>query len=168
MYKQSKPLKHPQNSEHGFNYAIFLLNLSAQTEGEITRKMLRRGYVSHVIEEVVDRLKEYDYINDEKYIENFVNSMKSYRTYGYFAIKQKLLLKHLPINFIETRLNSYLSIKEERFIAQRYLTKELKSFVGSVEESKAFEVMSKLPFEEKQKLMRKLASRGFRMDSILS
>ncbi len=167
MYKQSKPLKQPENSEHGFNYAMFLLNLSAKTETELRKKLTQRGYAAGVIDEVIKRLKEYDYINDVKYAESFIATMKSYKTYGYFAIRQKMALKLLQSTLVEKSLRVHFTLEDEREVMERYLEQQLPKTDNKIKSS-AKKRFDKLPYEDKQKLMRKLASRGFRMDIILN
>lgn len=154
MFKKAKPLKDPQDYDHGYQYALFLLNLSMRTVGEIKEKMAKRGYDQKVINRVVQTLLEDKYLNDDNYAEVFINSMKNYKTWGRFMMKKKLYEKKLPKQLIEQKLDEFLSGKEELEVAKRYLQKDFSDL----------KMIKDLDYEDKQKWMRKLISRGFGMD----
>lgn len=154
MFKKAKPLKNPEDVNHGYDYALFLLNLSMRTEAELREKMVRRGYVSDVIEKVVVRLFEDRYLNDEHYAEMFIENLKRYKYYGLFIMKRKLFEKKLPKEIIDEKLAELVSEEDERDIAKRYVEKTF----GPLKEVKKFE------YEEKQKVMRRLIARGFGLD----
>lgn len=153
MFKKTKPLKDPTDYDHGYQYALFLLNLSMRTVEETREKMTRRGYTSTVINEVINNLLQEKYLNDDTYAEVFINSMKNYKTWGRFMMKKKLYEKKLPKELIEQKLEELVNEKDELTIATRYLEREYKS----VE-------IQDLTYEEKQKIMRRLMSRGFGLD----
>jgi regulatory protein len=149
--RPKKTLKEPESFEHGYNYAIFLLGLSMRTVGEVEEKMKRRGYTETVIKEVLGKLLEQKYLNDEEYAEVYLRNFKEYQTYGLFMIKKKMKEKKLPDRLVESILENELSEDDEYQIAKRYTEKKI-----SLHELRA------LPYEEKQKFMQRLLSRGFR------
>lgn len=155
MFKKAKPLKDPADYDHGYQYALFLLNLSMRTQNEIKEKMQRRGYASTVINEVINNLLQEKYLDDDNYAEVFINSMKSYKTWGRFMMKKKLMEKKLDSTLIEEKLAELVSAKDEKEIAKRYLERQFKDIN-----------ISGLEYEEKQKVMRRLLSRGFGMDVV--
>lgn len=150
MFKKSKPLKNPSDYDHGYQYALFLLNLSMRTVEEIREKMARRGYTATVINEVINNLLQEKYLNDDNYAEVFINSMKNYKTWGRFMMKKKLIEKKLPKELIDRKLSEFLTDEEELNIAQRYLERQYKDID-----------LHALAYDEKQKVMRRLLSRGF-------
>mgnify|MGYP000932358023 CR=1 FL=1 len=165
MFKKARPLKDPSDYDHGYQYALFLLNLSMRTVGEVRDKMTSRGYTSTVINEVINNLLQEKYLNDSNYAEVFINSMKNYKTWGRFMMKKKMYEKKLPKELIDESLNEFLSTKEEKEIAMRYLS-SMSSSVERSENRGSIEWIKSLPYDEKQKLMRKLLSRGFGMDIV--
>ena len=156
LSKKAKPLKDPTDAEHAYGYALFLLNLRMQTETEMREKMQRRGYALQVINNSIERLYKDRYLDDNKFAELSIENMKLYKNYGYYGMKKKLIEKKLPKNIIEEKLNELVDVSAEKEIAKKYLKKEF----GTISEIK------KLPYEEKQKVMRRLLSRGFRMEII--
>ncbi len=176
LFKKAKPLKKPDDVEHAYNYVLFLLNLRLRTEGEIRKKMQTRGYISTVIDEIVQRLIQERLVDDERYAEIFIENMKSYKQYGVFQMKKKLMEKLLPKDIIENKLSELVSVSEERKIAERYVTTLVSSRVNTRQsENRGIsrqarddirKEIKKLPYEEKQKIMRRLLSRGFRLDAL--
>lgn len=155
MFKKAKPLKDPADYDHGYQYALFLLNLSMRTINEVKEKMTKRGYASTVINEVINNLLQEKYLDDENYTEVFINSMKNYKTWGRFMMKKKLYEKKLPKELTESKLAELVSDEDELEIAQKYLEREYKNII-----------LPELSYEEKQKVMRRLLSRGFGMDTV--
>ncbi len=156
MFKKAKPLKDPSDFDHAYQYALFLLNLSMRTVGEMQEKMNKRGYEKKVINHVIEVLLEDKYINDENYAEIFINSMKNYKTWGRFMMKKKLYEKKLPKDLIEQKLEELVSEDDELEIATRYLQKDFKDI----------KLIKKLEYQNRQKWVRKLMSRGFGMDVV--
>lgn len=151
-FKKPRALREPDSTEHGYAYAVFLLGLRLRTFGEVVSKMQQRGYTERVIAEVTQKLLSQRYINDEQFVEIMLENFKQFKTYGYFAIKQKLLLKKLPKDLVEAMLEASFTVLEESAIAQKYMTKEKLSISGD--------------FKLRQKLAYKLSQRGFRSEVI--
>lgn len=154
LFKKAKPLKNPADSEHAYDYALFLLNLQMRTEAVMREKMLARGYLPEIIDGVIARLFEDRYLNDEHYAEVFIESMKRYKYYGPFMIKKKLFEKKVPKEIIAEKLAELFAADDELEIATRYVEKEF----GELKKVKKFE------YDEKQKVMRRLMARGFNLD----
>lgn len=151
MFKKPKILQNPKDYDHAWQYALFLLNLSMRTVSEVEEKMLNRGYDKGVITQVINNLKEEKFLDDSNYAEVFINSMKNYKTWGRFMMKKKMYEKKLPKDLIEEKLEELVTEKDEKEIAKRFLQR-LFPDLNEIKE---------LEYSEKQKVMRKLMSRGF-------
>lgn len=158
LLKKSKPLKKPDDVQHGYDYALFLLNISMGTEAELREKMKTRGYFPEIITEVVEKLFQDRYLDDSRYAEVYIESMKRSKYYGSFMMKKKLYEKKVPKEIMEEKLAELLSEDDEREIATRYVEKNF----GKLKDVAKFE------YDEKQKVMRRLAARGFGLDMIKS
>lgn len=158
MWTRSKPLKNPTDKKHAYEYAVFLLNASLRTEREVQEKMQRRGYHPDTIGTVISELKSLKFINDENYTELFIDNMKRFKFYGMFMMKKKLMEKKVPMPIIEKQLAELVSEEDEYTIAKRYVEKNF----GKLSE------VRQLAREEKQKIMSRLLTRGFRVDTIKS
>lgn len=154
MFGKSKPLKKPDDLEHAYDYALFLLNLGMRTESELREKMAKRGYFSEIIDQTVEKLFKDRFLDDARYAEVYIESMKRYKYYGFYMMKKKLFEKKVPKEIIDEKLAELLTEEDEREIARRYVKKNF----GSLEEVAKFE------YDEKQKVMRRLVARGFNLD----
>jgi regulatory protein len=148
--------KQPDSWEHAYNYALFLLNLRLRTEGEMREKMQQRGYVEKVIDQVIAILQQDKLIDDERYLEIYIDNMKQYKYYGYYMIKKKLMERRLPKELIEAKLEVLITKDDEKELAWRLIKKETG---GNFSKEQA-------GIEDKQKIARKLQARGFRTDVI--
>lgn len=137
--------------EKGYSYVIYLLSLKLRTEGEIINKLKIKNYKLKIIEEVIQRLKENKYLDDQRYAEVYLDNLKKYKTFGYYGIKKKLMEKFLSSAVIENVLNEGFGEEEEMKIAER-LVRKYESGIRS--------------YEEKQKLAQKLKAKGFRVGVI--
>jgi regulatory protein len=153
LFGKKTKAKNPADHEHAYSYAIFLLSLRLRTEGEIREKMLGRGYLSTVIDQVIAMLIDQKYIDDQRYAEVFLDNLKRYKNFGYYGIKKKLLEKKLSNYLIESVLEEHLTLEDEIDIAKRFLKKE-HAAIGA------------LNFVEKQKLTQRLRARGFRNEVV--
>lgn len=178
FYKQSKT-KEPNNEAKAYEYAVFLLSLQLRTVGEIRYKMEERGYTSAIIEQVMDQLHSQKYLDDERYAMVFLDNLKQYKNLGYYGIKKKFLMKKLPADLIGKVLDEGLSVDDEIKIAKRFLKKEgvvVKSPSDDVvqapglpnEQGEAlhYNTYDETQSKQKQKIMAKLKSRGFRGEVI--
>lgn len=154
LFKKSKPLKKPEDVQHGYDYALFLLNISMRTEAELREKMQKRGYFPQVITEVVEKLFQDRYLDDARYAEVYIESMKRAKYYGAYMMKKKLYEKKVPKDIMEEKLAELLTEDDEREIATRYVEKNF----GKLKDVAKFE------YDEKQKVMRRLIARGFGLD----
>ena len=57
---------------------------------ELTQKMRRKQFEDPIIERVLERLRDYDYINDERLSEQVLAYLMKEQKYGAFFIKQKM------------------------------------------------------------------------------
>jgi len=164
--KQSKT-KEPQNAEKAYEYAVFLLSLKLRTVGEVLKKMADRGYTQAVIEKTVDELKSRKYLDDDRYAEIYLENLKTYRNFGFYGIKKKLMEKKLPMDLVEMLLAESLSLEEEQKIARRLLKKEgFEVQAKSAEEDAHYRTYDEESSKEKTKLSNRLRARGFRGEVI--
>ena len=76
MFKSSKPLKKPDDLDHAYDYALFVLNLSMRTESELREKMAKRGYFLEIINQTIERLFKDRYLDDLRYAEVYIEKLQ--------------------------------------------------------------------------------------------
>ena len=65
---------------------------------ELTQKMRRKQFEDPIIERVLERLRDHDYINDERLSEQVLAYLMKEQKYGTYVIKQKMKLRGLEIS----------------------------------------------------------------------
>jgi SOS response regulatory protein OraA/RecX len=163
MFKAKSKTKEPENAAKAYEYAVFLLSLKLRTVGEVLKKMADRGYGEAIISEVVDKLKDQHYLDDQRYAEIFLENLKAYKNFGYYGIKKKFMEKKIPNSLIESVLHEGFSIEDEIKVAKRLLKKEgFVAAIKSADDENQYQTFNEDSNKEKQKTMNRLKSRGFR------
>lgn len=123
--------------------ALDLLMKMDQAEKELRRKLSLKSFPSDVIDEAISYVKNYNYINDDRYAKNYV----SYRSGGKSKrqVKMELQLKGIEKEKAEELL-------DESFNEEEAVSKLIKKRIGSKTE---------LSQDELRKLMAYLYRRGF-------
>ena len=135
-----------------YEAALSLLDYSARTESEITKKLTQKGFLPPVIEAVIDRLKSAKLVNDRELALRITESSGAKRM-GAYALKRKLRARGIAeddcdeaLSRIPSEVQNENAVSEARKLIRKYHS---------------------LPAREKYaKLSQALARRGFTWDSI--
>ena len=95
-----------------FNRSLGLLGKSMKTEKMLKDFLREKKYPRSSIDKAINKLKDYGYINDEAFCENYINcyfSSKSRR-----KLKYDLLLKGVKEDIIDEKLDELLPSTQER------------------------------------------------------
>ena len=131
-----------------FNKAVKYALKGLKSEYEIRKNLKDKGYLTQTINEVVDKMKEYNYINDEVVVETYTNYFKE--VYGKNKIKQNLLLKRID----EDVINKYLAYEEN----DEKLKKTIEKYLKNKEKN----------LKTKQNLVNHLIYKGYKFDDFQS
>ena len=133
--------------ESAQSYAFDYVSKYFKTEKQLREKLLQKGYLPAIVDYVVNKVKEYGYINDE-------NFAKAYLESGKIKKGEKLLKYELKAKGISEDILEDLEISEEEELA--VCKKESVKFFQKAEKSR----------ENVQKLYAKLARKGFSFEII--
>ncbi len=131
--------------------ALHLLNDMARTESQLRDKLKKNGYPEDIIDEALNYVKSFGYINDEEYIRSFIESKKEKKSRReiYALLAQKGL---------------------DREMTDRMLDE---AYEGNTEEEAVLAVLRKKRWNQeeaddrqKQKMYAYLARKGFRHEDI--
>jgi regulatory protein len=81
--------------------ALRYLQRRARTESEIRKKLADREIPPQEIEAVMVRLREYGYINDQKFAVDYQRFRNDYKPMGQQRLRQELRLKGVPKDITE-------------------------------------------------------------------
>jgi regulatory protein len=131
-------------------YALNLLRQRDRTVGEIYDKMRLKGFAIDKIEVVVTTLKEKRYLDDERFVDNFIKNSQNLGKAGRYKIKNKLELLKVDSKLIEEKLATLDPEGEKnkaKNLANEWLVKK----------------KDIIPQKRYEKLGRFLANRGFEL-----
>jgi len=160
-------------------YAIRSLLRKRQTEQEI-RERIKKRHPDAKVDEVISRLKELNYINDEEFSEAWIRHRTLSSPKGKFKLEQELKQKGVSGKNREKALEEYdekvvleeLAQKKWQQLnknTQGFLLEGLKGLQEELPSHAKERVRERSEKERKlrEKLMRYLLSRGFAISSVL-
>lgn len=124
-----------ENQKRAFSKALDYLTLKDYTAFEIKNKLQKKGYSSDIIETTLEKLFSYNFLNDEKYANNYLNYAQKYKKQGknkiLFDLKQKGISNSILSNLdfdLEDQINMALKLGEKKLktlnIEDKIKTKE--------------------------------------------
>ncbi|SHE61911.1 regulatory protein [Thermoanaerobacter uzonensis DSM 18761] len=129
------------------DYAFKLLSRKMLTEKELSQKLEMKGFEENIIKSVIEKLKNYNYINDEVYTKLFIEQ-KINQLYSRRKIYYELVKKGISKELIQESLNNFYPEEKEVEIIKKIIEKKLKSQ------------------EETKKLKNYLYNNGFQVENI--
>ncbi len=136
--------------------AMAILKYMDRTEKELYSKLKEAHYTDNIIDRTIEYLKEYHYIDDERYASNYIRFRKN--TLSSFSIKTKLM--HKGIN--KEVLEKIIAIEYD--IDMNDADPEMLAINKAI--SKKYKDITDLNYDEKQKLIASLYRKGFDLDKI--
>ncbi|MBR1926045.1 MAG: RecX family transcriptional regulator [Clostridia bacterium] len=107
-----------------FDLAINYLSKYQKTEKEVYNYLKSKGYLDEVCQKVLEKVKEYKYLDDKIYVENFLRNSKG--RMGINKVKQTLKQKGISDEILSNiELNS--DFDEIKNIALKYLKNKEKT-----------------------------------------
>ena len=131
---------------YGKNLALYHLSFKARTEKEVIDYLVKHEIDEKTIPQVIQALKEDNWINDHQYTYSIINANQLSGDKGPYVLAQKLAQKGISKSTIEDILKDF----DFTEVAQRVADKLLKKYTG------------KLPARALQdKIIQNLTNKGF-------
>ena len=130
--------------------AMALLQHNDRTEWQLRDKLARSGFSEEAVDEAVEYVRSFHYIDDERYAVRFVEIYHETRSIK--RLRQDLYKRHVPDEYIETAIEN---IDNDDSAA---LNREFER-IG--------QKLADMSYDEKQKVAAKLYRKGFRMEDIM-
>ena len=97
------------------DYALKLIEFKDRTEKEIRQKLHEKGYDENSIEDEIEFLKNYGYINDSRYAEHFTHDAINIKKWGKGRIRAELLRKGVDREIIDSVIEeSFEEVDDDR------------------------------------------------------
>lgn len=131
-------------------YYILLKYLShhLRSKKECERYLEKKNYPSDIISSIIERFQVQGYLNDERYIQSFINDKMAFSSLGPYKIKQELL----KLVEDENKIDTYINILDREKIQEKLdkmITKLIKNNhqkSGSALKSKIYQYLIHLGY----------------------
>ena len=101
------------------DYALRLIEFRDRTEKELREKLAAKGCNEEQIEDTVEFLKNYGYIDDGRYASHFTHDAINLKKWGKIRIRTELLRKGIDRETAEFAIeDAFAEIEEDRVLSQ--------------------------------------------------
>jgi regulatory protein len=130
--------------------AFRLLSVRGRSTQELRLKLKERGFAEPVIEKVIVRLLELNYLDDKSFAEQWARNLGVNRLYGNRRIEMSLLEKGIASKLIERSIVLVREERSEKDAITIFIKKKLRD-----------KKISEINEKEKRRLIQNLRGRGF-------
>lgn len=110
-----------------FDRAVNLLTYKARSIKELRERLLEKSWTNEqIVDEVIEKLKGYNYLNDETFAKNVAASQLRQKPMGKRLLQQKLSMKKLDKETVETALEKAFEDTPEDELIDRAIAKRLR------------------------------------------
>lgn len=133
--------------EEAYQRSLKLLNFRARSEQEIRTRLLKYGFDEIVIEQVIVRLTEKGYVNDQRFAEDWVENRTTFRPRGRKLLRLELQRKSLGKEQIESVMNALPDEEEIARKAARKYSARLKGLDEQIFKKKLYGFLIRRGFQ---------------------
>ncbi len=110
-----------------FDRAVNLLTYKPRSIKELRERLLEKEWTNEeIVDSVIEKLKEYNYLNDAQFAKSFAASQIRQKPVGKRVLKQKLAHKKLDNETVEAAIEKALEETPEEEIIERAIAKRLR------------------------------------------
>lgn len=125
--KKPREMSPEKARQKTFDRAVNLLTYKPRSVAELRARLLEKDWASEeIVEEVIEKLKFYGYLNDETFAKSFAESQIRQKPVGKRILKQKLAMKKLDKETVNDALEQVLEEMPEEEIIERAVAKRLR------------------------------------------
>ncbi len=123
------------DAEGLYAYAIRLLGARSLSIGEVRVKLSAKAAAATDVEPVLGRLREYGFLNDQRFAEGYAAARRDNETHGRFRVLQDLRKRRVAPGLAETAAReAFAGIDEaeqaQAFLERKYRGKDLGVFLS--------------------------------------
>ncbi len=114
-------LQYEDQIESAFQKALTFLAYKPRTVFDVRKKLIDGGYSGQIVETILEKLLEKDYLNDQQYAENWIENKSINKPRGKKLIRLELKHKNIDQEIIEDAVSQMDQDEELAFrAAERY------------------------------------------------
>jgi regulatory protein len=113
--------------ERTFERALNLLSYKPRSRAEMRSRLMEKDWAEEaVVDQVIARLEELGYLNDEQFAANFASSRLTAKPIGRTRLRRDMQRKKLSSETIESALDEAYDQQTEEELIQRAINKRLR------------------------------------------
>lgn len=143
------------------DYALRLIEFRDRTKKELYDKLREKGYSENDIDDEIEFLKSYGYINDRRFAEHYTNDAINLKKWGKIRIRTELIRKGIDREIIDSAIEeAFLDIEDDRVFTQMQTRFKNSDFSNIKERTRIFNFFMRRGFsaEEIKGAMNKMCS----------
>ncbi|MDG6133367.1 recombination regulator RecX [Lactococcus formosensis] len=138
------------NFAQGKSLALYFISFKARTSSEVKKYLSDHNIQSPQVEDIIDNLTKNGLLNDQAYIESYIQGKVRTASAGPYQIKQKLHLKGLDLQLIDEGITQFFNEEKQIDVAVTLAEKIVR------------QKASRLTLQQlKQKVTQGLTAKGF-------
>jgi regulatory protein len=136
--------------------AFRILSARSCSEGELRDRLINRhGYDDDAVESCINKLKELDYVNDDRFAQSYASYRVGLRPLGRAKLERELALRKVPAKNIEAALDVVFGEAAEETLIDKAIQRRIRTHGRPADRAAA------------KRMFDHLARRGFQFDLIV-
>ena len=143
------------------DYALKLIEFKDRTEKELRGKLREKGYEENSIDDEIEFLKNYGYIDDKRYAEHFTHDAINIKKWGKVRIRTELLRKGVDRETIDNTIeDAFFDVDDDLVLSQMQARFKNSDFSNVKERTRIFNFFMRRGFtpDEIKGAMNKMCS----------
>lgn len=143
--EEIQTLQSQDTVEKAKDSAYRLISLRPRSTAEIQRSLNKKGYDPEVIAQVIERLIELDFLNDETFAQYWVEQRDTFKPRSHMALRQELQQKGISRHIVDIALTASdetaaarEAAKKKARLLTRYPEEEFKKKLGQFLQRRGF------------------------------
>ena len=128
-----------ENKNQAIKFAIKLLSIRKRSVFEMRNRLKRKEFEGNIVDEVVEELIEYKYLNDEEFAEAYINDRINFNPRGSFLVKKELREKGVAENIVNEKIKELFPEEKEMELAKRAAEKKIGTLNKNLEKNKIYQ-----------------------------
>ncbi len=125
---QFRPPPKKKDAAKLWDYALHALGRRALTAAEIRQKLKEKAEDAGDIEPVMAKLREYGYLNDERFAEEYANSRKANQSFGKMRVLQDLRGRRVGSEIAAQAVGKIYAETDEVALVEEYIARKFRSY----------------------------------------
>lgn len=116
------------------DYGLYLIEFKDRTEKELRDKFNEKGYNKNSIEDEIEFLKSYGYIDDKRYAEHFTHDAINIKKWGKIRIRTELVRKGVDRETVDNTIEDAFFELEDDILLTQMQTRFKNSDLSNIKE----------------------------------